>query len=141
MKTKRNNDARSRGQWQGMNWIRQEKRLAIYLRDGLACAYCGHSVENGAALTLDHVLPHSCGGSNSHDNLVTACERCNKSRGTRSLARWTAAVAAYLNHGVTADEIDAHVRQCIGRDLAAHRAEAKQMIARRGSAARVLADM
>jgi len=27
---------RNEGVWQGMNWIRQEKRLAIYLRVGLA---------------------------------------------------------------------------------------------------------
>jgi 5-methylcytosine-specific restriction endonuclease McrA len=53
-----NADARSRGEWQGMNWIRQEKRLAIYLRDGLACGYCGDSVENGAKLSLDHLKPH-----------------------------------------------------------------------------------
>src|SRR5438128_11454104 len=33
---------------QGMNWIRPEKRLALYLRDGLACCYCGEAVEDGA---------------------------------------------------------------------------------------------
>lgn len=32
---------------QGMNWIRKDKRLAIYMRDGMACVYCG--------LTLDHL--------------------------------------------------------------------------------------
>ena len=57
--------------WQGMNWIRQEKRLAIYLRDGMSCAYCGASVEGGAQLSLDHVKPHSRGGSNAAANLVT----------------------------------------------------------------------
>ncbi|KKK72946.1 hypothetical protein LCGC14_2898780, partial [marine sediment metagenome] len=35
---------------QGMNWIRPEKRLAIYLRDGLACCYCGATVEDGTKL-------------------------------------------------------------------------------------------
>ena len=89
---------RQKGIWQGMNWIRQEKRLAIYLRDGLACAYCGDSVENGARLTLDHILPASKGGSNDDTNLITCCERCNKSRGNRSIGRWTKAVADYLNH-------------------------------------------
>lgn len=137
----KNNDARSRGEWQGMNWIRQEKRLAIYLRDGLACAYCGHSVENGAALTLDHVKPHSKGGDNGERNLVTCCERCNKSRGNRSIKVWCAAVATYLNHGVTAKEVESHVKACVKRDLTPHKAEAKEMIARRGSAARVLAEM
>ena len=30
----------------GMNWLPKARRLAIYLRDGLACAYCGASVED-----------------------------------------------------------------------------------------------
>ena len=130
-------DARSRGQWQGMNWIRQEKRLAIYLRDGLACAYCGDSVEDGATLTLDHLTPHSRGGSNATANLVTACERCNKSRGVRPVRTFCRAVAEYLNHDVTAREIERHVRATSRRALDMD--EAKALIARRGSAARVLA--
>lgn len=140
-KQTKNNDARSKGKSQGMNWIRQEKRLAIYLRDGLACAYCGHSVENGASLSLDHVKPHSKGGDNHESNLVTCCERCNKSRGNRSLRAFTRAVAEYLHHGVEPKEIENHVRACTRRDLKAHKAEAKGMVARRGSAARVLAEM
>jgi hypothetical protein len=124
-----------------MNWIRQEKRLAIYLRDGLACAYCGDSVENGAKLSLDHLTPHSKGGSNHESNLVTCCTRCNSSRADRPVATFAAAVASYINHGVTAEEIVRHVRNCAARKLTSHRAEAKEMIARRGSAARVLATM
>ena len=123
--------------WNGMNLIRQEKRLAIYLRDGLACAYCGHSVEQGATLTLDHLKPHSRGGHNHESNLVTACERCNKSRGVRTVRGFARAVAEYLNGGVTAAEIERHVRNCSRRSLPM--AEARAMIARRGSAARVLA--
>jgi len=138
---KQHETARDRGEWQGMNWIRQDKRLAIYLRDGLACTYCGHSVEDGASLSLDHVKPHSKGGSNHETNLVTCCERCNKSRGNRSVRAFCRAVAEYLNHGVTPEEIEKHVRATAKRSLAPHRIEAKEMIARRGSAARVLATM
>lgn len=138
---KSNETARGNGKWQGMNWIRQEKRLALYLRDGLACAYCGHSVENGATLSLDHVMPHSKGGGNHESNLVTCCTRCNASRGNRGLRAFCRAVAEYLNHGVEAAEIESHVRSCTRRSLAAAKIEAKQMIARRGSAARVLARM
>jgi len=43
--------------WQGMNWIRREKRVAIYLRDGCACAYCGATLEDGTQLTLDYLRP------------------------------------------------------------------------------------
>jgi len=135
------NDARGRGEYQGMNWIRQDARLAVYLRDGLACAWCGDSVENGAALSLDHVLPHSQGGANGATNLVTACKRCNSSRGNRSVAAFARAVAEYLDHGVTAAEIVAHVRNAARRSIKEHRQEAKAMIARRGSAARVLAEI
>ena len=123
--------------WTGMNWVRQSTRLAIYLRDGLACAWCGHSVEDGAQLALDHVKPHSKGGTNDPANLVTACVRCNSSRGDRPVRTFARAVAEYLNHGATADEIERHVRACQRRVLP--RAEAREMLARRGSVARVLA--
>lgn len=66
--------------WQGMNWIRKEKRLAIYLRDGMACCYCGASVEEGTQLTLDHLRCHVNGGGNDTTNLVTACFRCNSAK-------------------------------------------------------------
>ena len=129
-------DARSRGEWQGMNWIRQDKRLAIYLRDGMACAYCGASVESGAKLSLDHLTPHSKGGSNDETNLVTCCCRCNSARQTRSVASFARGVAAWLN--VDTSEIVRHVRNCARRNLKRYRVEARQLIARRGSAARVL---
>jgi len=134
-----NRDARSRGDWQGMNWIRQSSRLALYLRDGLACVWCGHSIEDGASLSLDHVTPHSQGGSNAPMNLVTACERCNKSRGTRSVRVFAAAVAEYLDHGAEAREITQHVRAAVRRSMVEARREARVLIARRGSVARVLA--
>ena len=121
-----------------MNWIRQSTRLAIYLRDGMACAYCGESVEGGAKLTLDHVKPHSHGGSNEPANLVTCCHRCNSSRGIRPVAQFAAAVAGYINHGATATEIVAHVSKIRRRRLP--RAEAKRIIDRRGSVARALAE-
>ena len=130
---------RGRGEYGGMNWLRQEKRLAIYLRDGLSCAYCGIGVEAGAQLSLDHILPHSQGGTNSETNLVTCCSRCNSSRGNRPVEEFAAAVAGYVNHGVTAEQIMAHVAECTARDLGAAKAEAKTLISRRGSAAKALA--
>lgn len=124
--------------WQGMNWIRQDKRLAIYLRDGCACVYCGATVEAGAVLSLDHVVAHSKTENNDAANLVTCCKRCNDSKGARSTPKFAAAVAAYMNHGVTVESILAHVRNCQRRSLAPYREEAKALIARRGSAAAAL---
>jgi len=115
---------------QGMNWIRPVKRLAIYLRDGLACAYCGSSVEEGAKLTLDHVVPYSKGGTNHESNLVTCCHKCNSSRGNRSWRKFAASVAEYIDHGATAEAIVAHVTRTTRRKLDI--AAASELIERRG---------
>ena len=40
-----------------------------------ACHYCG-----GKATTRDHVVPRSRGGTNKPQNLVPACEPCNKAK-------------------------------------------------------------
>jgi 5-methylcytosine-specific restriction endonuclease McrA len=45
------------------------------------CAYC-FSV---AATDFDHVVPLARGGSNDIGNLVPACEKCNASKGAKSL--------------------------------------------------------
>ena len=125
-----------REQNQGMNWIRPEKRLAIYLRDGLACVWCGATIEDGVILTLDHLKPYSKGGSHEASNLVTCCGRCNSSRGTRAVAAFARAVASYLNHGVKAADVLRHVRATSKRviDVKA----AKAMIAKRGGFSAVL---
>lgn len=71
------------------NWIRREKRLAIYLRDGLKCTYCGKTIEEeGVLLTLDHLHVRCEKGSNSERNLVTACKDCNTKRGKLGLLKW-----------------------------------------------------
>jgi 5-methylcytosine-specific restriction endonuclease McrA len=69
--------------WQGMNWIRQAKRFAIYERDGLACVYCGGTAED-TTLTLDHIVAVELGGTNHETNLVTCCRNCNSAKGKKS---------------------------------------------------------
>ena len=63
----------------GSKWIRPDKRLAIYLRDDVACLYCGRALKDAAPaeVTLDHLDARVNGGNNEADNLVTACRRCN----------------------------------------------------------------
>lgn len=52
----------------------------VFQRDGYVCVYCGF---NGKAfnhwrqLSVDHIRPKSAGGSDSAENLVTACNFCN----------------------------------------------------------------
>jgi len=117
--------------YQGSKWITRERRLGIYLRDGLACAYCGQGLEDGILLTLDHLVPHIAGGSNDSANLVTACRTCNSARAERPIEEFAARVAGYLNHGITAESIVKHITTTTQRpvDLAA----AKALIAARGS--------
>jgi len=70
----------------GMNWIRQEKRLAIYMRDHFACCYCGAGIECGeVTLSLDHV-EHK--GGNEASNLVTACLDCNSLKDRNKLLKF-----------------------------------------------------
>ncbi len=114
----------------GRNWIRPEKRLALYLRDGLACAYCGDSLEDGAQLTLDHLKPVSQGGRHDATNLVTACTHCNSRRKARTVRGFCRAVAVYLGTGIEAREIERHVRRCAARTFDTQ--AAKALIAQRG---------
>ena len=67
----------------GSEWIRPEKRLAIYLRDEFRCAYCNGNLHAARPdqVTLDHLQPRFFGGNNDHTNLVTACRSCNSKRG------------------------------------------------------------
>lgn len=112
-------------------WIRPVKRLAIYLRDGLACAYCGEAVEGegGTELTLDHLRPLSAGGSNAATNLVTACRRCNCARHDRPWRAFAATVAAYLNGDATAEVIVARISR--QRRRALDLVEARAVMSRR----------
>jgi 5-methylcytosine-specific restriction endonuclease McrA len=57
-------------------------RFNVFLRDRFTCQYCGH---HGAAewLTFDHVVPRSRGGRTVWRNVVTACARCNLTKGNR----------------------------------------------------------
>lgn len=132
---------KANGKYQGQKWITNHRRLALYLRDGLACAYCGQGIEEGVRLTLDHIEPYSAGEKpdNSSGNLVTACVSCNSSRGTRSLPEFCQAVAGYLNHGIEGKDILAYVQGQLSRPV--NPQEAKEYIARRGGFSRALATL
>ncbi len=69
-------------------WIRDDKREAIYRRDGFACVYCHAADDGGHPHGLDHLTPTSRGGSNEYTNLVTACHRCNSSKRGQTLREY-----------------------------------------------------
>ena len=81
--------ARSANQPTGQ-WIRRERRLAIYCRDSFRCVYCCRDLHHAGPqdVTLDHLVSKSDGGSNDSTNLVTACRACNCSRQDKPLSRF-----------------------------------------------------
>lgn len=61
-------------------------KTVIYQRDKYTCIYCGkNSIEDGARLQVDHVVPFSKGGKNDVSNLVTCCDKCNMGKLDRPL--------------------------------------------------------
>lgn len=56
--------------------ISRTLRFQILRRDGNRCHYCGATAKE-AKLTVDHVTAVALGGTDTPDNLVTACEPCN----------------------------------------------------------------
>jgi hypothetical protein len=50
---------------------------ALFRRDEDTCLYCSETFSK-ASLTRDHVVPVSRGGTNTWENVVTACRACNQ---------------------------------------------------------------
>jgi 5-methylcytosine-specific restriction endonuclease McrA len=57
--------------------------LPLFQRDGYFCLYCGERFAKGQ-LSRDHVTPLSLGGSDSWNNVVSACIRCNNHKAGRT---------------------------------------------------------
>ena len=104
--------ARTRNQ--GSKWIRRAKRLAIYSRDGFACAYCGATVEDGAVLTLDHIVACELGGTNEATNLVTCCRCCNSSKRAATTREW---FITLRDRGIDSSKIGQRIRRLVKRPL------------------------
>ena len=54
----------------------------LHLRDMFTCQYCLTKFPQ-KQLTLDHVHPISLGGKTSWDNIVSACNPCNSTKGSK----------------------------------------------------------
>ena len=52
---------------------------AILMRDRHTCTYCG-----APATTVDHKIPREAGGTDHPQNLVAACQPCNRSKGAKT---------------------------------------------------------
>lgn len=68
-------------------------------RDGNVCVWCGGEMVTGVspcadhpdnyrAMTIEHLLPQSLGGTDDSDNLALACQSCNSHRQSFPVAEW-----------------------------------------------------
>lgn len=57
----------------------------VFKRDGYRCRYCGR---DDVPLTVDHLVLWEEGGPSVPENLVSACRKCNKTRGRTPYAEW-----------------------------------------------------
>jgi len=60
-------------------------RANIYVRDDYTCQYCAQQFDP-EGLTFDHVIPVAQGGRRSWENIVTACQPCNRRKDARTPA-------------------------------------------------------
>jgi hypothetical protein len=60
-------------------------RFEVFKRDGFACQYCGAHPPD-VLLEADHITPVAAGGEDSLENLVTACQDCNRGKGAVPLS-------------------------------------------------------
>ena len=64
---------------------RKLSRNEVFLRDRFTCQYCGKKYQD-KELTLDHVVPRRQDGSHTWENVVAACNRCNRHKAGRTPA-------------------------------------------------------
>lgn len=57
----------------------------VFKRDEYKCRYCG---ADGTPLTVDHLVLWEEGGPSIDENLISACKKCNKTRGNLQYADW-----------------------------------------------------
>ncbi len=59
-----------------------ETREYLLYKWGRKCTYCG---KENIPLQIEHIVPRAKGGSNRVSNLCLACEKCNLTKGTKSI--------------------------------------------------------
>lgn len=98
----------------------------LFKRDGMKCAYCGFQYPYNF-LTRDHIHPKVKGGTNTWNNIITACKHCNSHKGSTllSVLKWellyppyTPSIAESLflrNPNMSQDQYE-YLLSCIGND-------------------------
>lgn len=70
-------------------WLKEREQKDV-------CVYCG----TNADLTVEHILPCSCGGEDIVDNVVMVCKSCNSSKGSKRLYEWCGLDAKDKHHRI-----------------------------------------
>lgn len=64
--------------------IEQRVSWNVFRRDNFTCQYCF----NEGVCTVDHIVCWEDLGQSVEDNLITACRKCNKTRGNTPFVDW-----------------------------------------------------
>ena len=75
--------------------IGKKARFEIFKRDAFTCAYCGRTPP-AVVLQVDHIHPKSKGGSDTPENLITACLDCNQGKTNIPLSKVPESLASSM---------------------------------------------
>lgn len=67
----------------GINTLTNLELLHIKRRDK-KCVYCN----SGGSLEIDHIIPLSKSGATSKNNIVMACQKCNRTKHAKDVFEW-----------------------------------------------------
>ncbi|MBI0474237.1 HNH endonuclease [Sphingomonas sp. MA1305] len=60
-------------------------RQMAFERDGECCGYCG---TEAGPFEIDHIVPRAAGGENVLENVIVACQSCNRAKRDRQGEEW-----------------------------------------------------
>jgi len=80
-----NQQRREVGSISGKEWKEIQMKWAEFDPIRIRCAYCGERVESAER---DHIIPVSEGGETTPENIVPACESCNRSKSSKVVTAW-----------------------------------------------------
>jgi hypothetical protein len=76
--------------------LSKKLRFDLFKRDSFQCVYCGNRPPN-VLLEIDHIIPHSKGGKDKIENLVTSCFDCNRGKSNRELTEVPNAISSEIS--------------------------------------------
>jgi hypothetical protein len=66
---------------------RQQRKVVIERAQG-CCEYCRSQARFATqSFSVEHIIPHSCGGKDTLENLAVACQGCNNHKYTKTKGR------------------------------------------------------